>query len=190
MYVLTDSGAVMLDTPWDTTQFQPLLDSIRIRHHMNVVFCLSTHFHADRTAGLDFLKGRGVKTWSTELTRTLCIANHDHRAEYTFTDDTTFRIGNHEFQAYYPGKGHTRDNIVVWFDREKILYGGCLVKSTENDALGNVEDADLRTWPRTIQNVMDRFAHPRYVIPGHYGWADNGALEHTLELLRVSPVKN
>ncbi len=190
MYFLTDAGAVMIDTPWDTTQFQPLLDSIQHRHHMSVVLCIATHFHADRTAGLDFLKQRGVKTFSTQQTRALCIANHDHLAEYAFTNDTTFRIGNHEFQTYYPGKGHTSDNIVVWFDREKILYGGCLVKSTENDALGNIDDADLSEWPRTIRNVMGRFPHPHFVVPGHYAWTDNLALEHTLNLLLLSPVKN
>ncbi|HWY98299.1 MAG TPA: subclass B1 metallo-beta-lactamase, partial [Bacteroidia bacterium] len=25
MYLVTDSGVVMIDTPWDTTQFQPLM---------------------------------------------------------------------------------------------------------------------------------------------------------------------
>ena len=32
MYLLTDNGVVLFDTPWDTTQFQPLLDSIKLRH--------------------------------------------------------------------------------------------------------------------------------------------------------------
>ena len=38
-------------------------------------------------------------------------------------------MGQHAFQTYYGGQGHTPDNIVIWFDKEKILYGGCLVKS-------------------------------------------------------------
>src|SRR5688572_26422786 len=28
MYFVTDAGIVVIDTPWDTTQFQPFLDSI------------------------------------------------------------------------------------------------------------------------------------------------------------------
>src|SRR5689334_10321246 len=47
MYLVTNSGVVMFDTPWDTTQFQPLLDSIKRRHNKNVVVCISTHFHGD-----------------------------------------------------------------------------------------------------------------------------------------------
>lgn len=33
----------MFDTPWDTTQFQPLLDSIKFKHNMNVLMCIATH---------------------------------------------------------------------------------------------------------------------------------------------------
>jgi len=54
MYLVTDNGVVLFDTPWDTTQFQPLLDSISVRHNKKVVLAVSTHYHDDRTAGLEF----------------------------------------------------------------------------------------------------------------------------------------
>jgi len=73
---------------------------------------------------------------------------------------------------------------VIWFDKDKILYGGCLVKSTESNGLGNIEDANIPAWSTTIVNVMDKFPKPKYVIPGHLGWADNKGLQHTLQLLR------
>ena len=44
MYLITSSGVVMFDTPWDTTQFQPLLDSIRFRHNKPVVMAMATHW--------------------------------------------------------------------------------------------------------------------------------------------------
>src|SRR5438270_2185540 len=56
MYVVTSKGVVLIDTPWDSTEFQPLLDSIEIRHHKKAVLCISTHYHSDRTAGLAFYK--------------------------------------------------------------------------------------------------------------------------------------
>ncbi|MFK9866853.1 hypothetical protein ACJENL_27360, partial [Escherichia coli] len=52
MYLVTDAGVVLIDTPWDTTQLQPLLDSIRVKHNEQVIMCLATHFHADKTAGI------------------------------------------------------------------------------------------------------------------------------------------
>ena len=45
MYLVTNKGVVMFDTPWDTTQFQPLLDSIKAKHNKAVVACFATHFH-------------------------------------------------------------------------------------------------------------------------------------------------
>lgn len=182
LYVVTTKGVVMIDTPWDTTQFQPLLDSIEARHHQKPVLCISTHFHADRTAGLDFLKQHGVATWSSAMTKQFCIERNEKQAANTFTKDTTFKIGNHTFSTFYPGEGHTKDNILVWFGKEKVLYGGCFIKSTETDNLGNIADANVKAWPASCQKALQRFKDAVYVIPGHMGWESNQGLQHTLKL--------
>ena len=183
LYVVTTDGIILLDTPWDTTQCQPLLDSLETRHHQKPVFCLSTHFHGDRTAGIDFLKKHGVATWSSEQTSALCLQKGEPRAEHVFTKDTVFDIGGYSFRAMYPGEGHTKDNIVVWLEKEKVLYGGCFVKSTETESLGNLSEANTAAWPASVKKVMQAFPHPAYVIPGHLGWLDNTSLSHTLTLL-------
>lgn len=56
MYAVTDNGVVLFDTPWDTIQFQPLLDSIMLKHGKEVLLCIATYSHTDRTGGFDFLK--------------------------------------------------------------------------------------------------------------------------------------
>jgi glyoxylase-like metal-dependent hydrolase (beta-lactamase superfamily II) len=183
MYCVTEKGVVMIDSPWDTTQFQPLLDSIANRHNKKVVACIVTHYHDDRTASLEFLKGKGIKTYSSKQTFDLCKVHNEKQAEFYFLKDTTFIIGNRSFQTYYPGEGHTKDNIVIWCKDANIVYGGCLVKSTENNGLGNITDANLNEWAATIKNVMRKYPKPNYVIPGHYGWANNHGLQHTLKLL-------
>lgn len=184
MYLVTGDGVVLFDTPWDTTQFQPLLDSISERHRKKVVLAISTHSHDDRTAGLEFLRQKGVKTYSSKLTYDLCKQHHEKQAEFYFEKDTVFSVGNYKFETYYPGEGHTKDNIVIWFEQHQVLYGGCLVKSTENKNLGNIADANVREWKPTIKRVIKKFRKPKFVIPGHFGWQSNKALEHTLKLLR------
>ncbi len=119
MYLVTNSGVVLFDTPWDTTQFQPLLDSIRLRHNKNVSFCIATHWHSDRTEGLEYYKKLGIKTYTTVLTDELCKKNNKKRAEFLLTRDTVFNVGQYSFETYYPSQGHTLDNIVVWFKNEK-----------------------------------------------------------------------
>lgn len=184
MYLVTNNGVVMFDTPWDSTQFQPLLDSIEARHHQKVVLCISTHFHDDRTIGLEFLQQHGVKTYSSLQTLQLCKQHGDRQAEYYFAGDTTFTVGGYTFKTYYPGKGHTADNIVVWFGKQKILYGGCLVKSIENTSLGYLADADVAAWPATIKRVMAKYPDAVYVIPGHFKWSGRDALQHTYDLVK------
>ncbi|RYY59770.1 MAG: BlaB/IND/MUS family subclass B1 metallo-beta-lactamase [Chitinophagaceae bacterium] len=183
MYLVTKAGVVMMDSPWDTTQFQPLLDSINNRHHQKVVICIATHSHADKTAGLGYYTSQGIRTYTTIQTDSICRVKGEKRARYLLAKDTTFNVGGYTFTTFYPGQGHTPDNIVAWFARDKVLYGGCLVKSTEATNLGNLQDANPGAWAATIRRIQGKFGKPAYVIPGHDGWTSNQSLEHTVELV-------
>jgi metallo-beta-lactamase class B len=184
MYLVTSRGVVLFDTPWDSTQFQPLLDSIRARHHQEVILCISTHFHDDRTAGLEFYRRKGIKTYTTEQTDEFSKMKSGKRAEFLIYQDTLFIVGQHTFQTYYGGEGHSPDNIVIWFDKEKILYGGCLVKSTEAEDLGNLSDANVKEWALTIKKIQQKFRDPIYIIPGHLDWQSKESLTHTVMLIQ------
>ncbi len=186
LYLVTNAGVVMIDCPWDSTQFQPLLDSIQLRHHKKVVMYIATHSHADRTAGLAFYAKHGVKTYSTVQTDAISKASHEKRAEILMAKDTTFKIGQYAFQTFYPGPGHTVDNIVVWFPKDKVLYGGCFIKSTEATDLGYVAESKVNEWPASIKKLQQAFPDPAYVIPGHDDWKNKKSLEHTLELLEAN----
>ena len=182
MYVITPKGAIVIDTPWDTTQCQPLLDSIWRKHKKKVILCLATHFHDDRTGGFDIFRKAGIETYSSEQTFALCGKFGHPKSDKIVRPDQGFEFGKHRFQIIYPGEGHTSDNIVVWFPQDKILYGGCFVKSEDSPDLGNLEDANVEAWPKSLRNVISRCPDPRFVIPGHQGWQGN-PLGHTLELL-------
>lgn len=184
LYLVTTRGVVMVDSPWDTTQFQPLVDSIKARHNKNVVMCIATHFHEDRTAGLEFYSKLGIKTYTTKQTDELSKARGMSRAEFLIRKDTTFKIGQYSLETFYPGAGHAPDNIVIWFGKEKVLYGGCLVKSVDDENLGNLGDASVQDYATTIMNVQRKFPDAKYVIPGHNDWRSVESLQHTLEMAK------
>ncbi len=184
MYLLTNMGAVLFDSPWDSTQFQPLLDSIRIRHNQPVVLCLATHFHEDRTAGLDYYRRQSIKTFTTRQTDELSRKRGMKRAEFLMNSDTVFTVGQYSFQTYFPGHGHTPDNVIVWFKKERILYGGCLVKSVDDATLGNLADASSADYATTIENVVRTCRKPKHIIPGHNSWQNTHSLQHTLNMAR------
>lgn len=184
MYLCTKEGVVLFDTPWDTTQFQPLLDSIQARHHQKVNLCFATHWHGDRTQGLEYYKQQGIRTYTTALTDELCKKNNHKRAEFLMTKDTTFEVGGFAFEVYYPGGGHTVDNIVVWFDKEKILYGGCLIKGAEAKDLGFLGDADVQAYETTLRKVQNRYPDPKFIIVSHHDWNNLNSLKHSIELAK------
>lgn len=185
MYVVGDSSVLLIDTPWNEAQFQPLLDSIEQKHHKPVVFCLATHFHADRTAGLEYYASKGMATWSSRKTYDLCVKRNEKKAGHLFKKDTLFRISGIKFETFYPGHGHSPDNIVVYFPEAKILYGGCFVKSYENTSLGNMADADRKRWIKAVWKVKSKYPEAEEIIPGHFGWTrEYNALVHTSLLLK------
>lgn len=184
MYLVTSDGIVMFDTPWDTTQFQPLLDSIKFRHNKDVAMCFATHWHSDKTAGLEYYKQEGIKTYTTILTDELSEKNNKKRAEYLMTQDTTFHVGQYTFETYYPGQGHTTDNIVIWFEKEKILYGGCLIKGVDDKDLGYLGDANVSAYATTLENVQKKCPQPKFIIIAHSDWSNINSLRHSIKLAK------
>ena len=184
MYLVTNDGVVLFDTPWDTTQFKPLLDSIKSRHTKNVVTCIATHWHSDRTEGLEYYRQKGIKTYTTVLTDELSKKNNKKRAEFLMTKDTIFIAGQFSFEIYYPGQGHTADNIVVWFNKEKILYGGCLIKGADAENLGYLGDANVTEYETTLKNIQKKCPNPRYIIISHSDWNNLNSLKHSIKLAR------
>lgn len=184
MYLVTSKGVVLFDTPWDTVYFQPLLDSIRNRHHQKVIMCFATHFHEDRTAGLSYYWQQGIQTLTTKATDSLCILRGEHRGAHIIPEDTLETIGGETFEIYYPGPGHSYDNIVIWFPKTKILYGGCFLKSTTAKDLGNLADANVAAWSTSLIKLKKKFPHPRIVIVGHNSWKNKRSIKHTQKLVK------
>ncbi|QNA44773.1 BlaB/IND/MUS family subclass B1 metallo-beta-lactamase [Lacibacter sediminis] len=184
MYVVTDNGVVMFDTPWDTTQFQPLLDSIKLKHNQKVVMCFATHWHSDKTAGLEYYRQQGIRTYTTVLTDELSKQNNKKRAEFLMVKDTVFQVGQYSFETFYPGQAHTLDNIVIWFKREKILYGGCLIKGADDENLGFLDDGNKTAYAATLKNVQTKFRKPKYIIVAHSDWRNINSLKHSIEMAK------
>jgi metallo-beta-lactamase class B len=184
MYLVTNEGVLMLDTPWDTTQFQPLLDSIKLKHNKKVVLCFATHWHSDRTEGLEYYKQQGIKTYTTILTDALSKANNKKRAAFLMVKDTVFNVGQYAFEVYYPGEGHTVDNIIVWFGKEKILYGGCLIKGADAENLGYLGDANVLEYANTLKRVQKKCPTPKFIIVSHHDWNNRNSLKHSIKLAK------
>jgi metallo-beta-lactamase class B len=152
--------------------------------------CIATHFHDDRTGGLEYYRKVGIKTYTTKQTDEMSKEKGKKRAEFLIYKDTIFTIGQYSFQTYFPGQGHTPDNIVIWFEKEKVLYGGCLIKSIADNDLGNLGDANVNDYAATVTNVQKKCKKPNFVIPGHNEWNSTASVKHTLKMAQQLQNKN
>ena len=192
MYVVTDDGVVMMDSPWDSTQCQPLLDSIWNRHQKRVVWCVATHWHGDKTNGLGYFNRQGIRTYTTVRTDRFSREQGKNRSSHFILRDTVFQVGSLRFETYYPGPGHTDDNIVVWFNQQRVLYGGCLIKGAGDESLGYLGDANKTEYVRSLQRVKKKFKQPKFIVIAHSDWKDTNSLNHSIQLareLRRSPLR-
>jgi metallo-beta-lactamase class B len=174
---------LLIDSAWNDAQTRLILDWIEKNLGSKPSYAVITHFHEDRMGGIHEIHRRAIPTISTKLTVELAREHGFEPPQRQFEGSTHIKFGDQSVRVEYSGAGHTRDNAVVWFPKQKLLFGGCLVKSATASDLGNTADADLKAWPITVKRLYDQFTDAQIVVPGHGDIAGRNALEHTLELL-------
>lgn len=178
--VVDGDRSLLVDTGWLPHQTVQILDAWKKLGKPPITQALVTHFHEDRLGGIPALHARAIPAFGNPLSIGLAIDNgfapprplHDlEKLPVTF--------GNVE--AYYPGEGHTIDNIVVWVPNDRVLFGGCLVKSVTATGLGYIADSEIAPWPQTMRTLAAHYQNSAHVIPGHGTIAGN-SIAHTLKL--------
>lgn len=188
LVVRTRQGAILIDTPWDPEQTQRLLQWVADSLHQRVRLALVTHAHQDRVGGLAVLQARRIRVYSSPLTARRVRQLYPAAAPLTaaLKPYTLIRAGRTRLELYFPGPAHAPDNIVAWLPRQKVLFGGCLVREQAATSLGNLDEANLTRWPAALRTVQARYPKARVVVPGHGQWGGTALLSHTAELLRAA----
>lgn len=184
LYLITKKGVVLFDVPWQKSQYQSLMDTIKKRHNLPVIAVFATHSHADRAGDLSFYNNKGISTYATDKTNELLKKEGKATSSKIIKTGKKYKIGGEEFVVDFLGEGHTADNVVVWFPKYNVLDGGCLVKSSSATDLGYTGEANVKQWPVTMKNLQAKYPSNAKVIPGHDEWKGNDHVKHTLELLQ------
>lgn len=180
LIVVDENDAYVIDTPRTKQDTEELADWIRSK---GLIFkgSVVTHYHEDASGGIPFLNSSMVKTYATPLTNKLLSGeNRENSSDVMST--TSFELIKNRIEIFYPGAGHTEDNIVVWLPKEKILFGGCFVKSMSSKSLGYIGNASIQDWPESIQNVINKYPDVKVVVPGHGKVGTINLLKHTAKM--------
>ena len=173
--------AFVIDTPWEEEMTGTLLDWVE-REVGPVAGVVATHFHGDRLGGIDEVHRRGIESYGHTETARLAIENELTPPETTFDSELDIAGPAIPLELFYPGPGHTPDNIVVWLPQQKLLFGGCLLKTTDWSTLGYLGDAVVDRWPATLEVLLERYPDAEVVIPGHGVLGDLETVRHTRDL--------
>jgi len=178
-------GLILIDTPWNNAQTETLLKLTKEKFKKDIILVIITHFHQDRLGGIEIIHKNNIETISTELTVNLVEKTGYPKPKKRLSNDITlFNYNNIKFETYFPGAAHTLDNIIVWFPEDKILFGGCMLKSEDSNNLGNTKDSDLKQWPKSLENLIKKYPDINITVPGHGNWSKNNLIKHTLNLFK------
>lgn len=185
LLVRTADTVVMVDTAWTDAQTADVLAWARRHLHRPVGVAVATHAHRDKMGGMRALRLRGVRTYATSLSNRDASARALIPAEHALalTDDIAQLAGG-ALEVFYPGAGHTRDNVVVYLPDTQILFAGCLVRPGDSDSLGNTADADVEHWDDAVTAVKQRYPKVKTVVPSHGDPGGKALLDHTVALAR------
>lgn len=184
LVVVSGEEAVLINTPWTDEQTGALFAWIKEKSNATVKAVVPTHFHQDCMGGLAEAHRLGATSYG--LDKTIALAQRDHLPvpQNAFQLRTAVRCGKTMIQVTYPGVAHTTDNVVAWLPSERILFGGCLVKSMDAQTLGNTVDGNLMAFPITLGKIKAAYPNAKVVVPGHGRWGGTELIDHTLKLCK------
>ncbi|WP_237157901.1 metallo-beta-lactamase [Shewanella psychrophila] len=180
---IDNQDAYLIDTPWNVSDMPDLMSWLQIKG-LSLKGALVTHYHADSAAGLGYLDKAGFDTYASDMTNALLKKEDKPIANHTFLSGK-FEFVKGSIEAFFPGAGHSMDNLVVWLPGEQILIGGCFLKSNSSNSLGWTGDADLANWYHSASNVKAKYADAKLVFPGHGDGVEGSAIiDHTMAITK------
>ena len=195
-FVVTDEGVVVVDALGSPALAEELIAEIRRITPQPIRYVIVTHYHADHIYGLQAFKAAGATIvahragrdylgsdtarlrleasrrdlfpWIDEKTQVL-------GADRWVDEDTTLRLGGHDFQLRHVGPAHTTEDLAVFVPQRGVLFAGDLVFQGRIPFVGQ---ADSRQWIASLTQLLAIKA--RVVVPGHGPVSTDPAADLTL----------
>ncbi|MBI5504311.1 MAG: MBL fold metallo-hydrolase [Deltaproteobacteria bacterium] len=186
----TSVGPVVVDTMTFKSQGEKIREKVEEFGGAKAVAIINTHYHLDHT------HGNPAFALTTPVVSTVRTRRHllERDAEYwegdaasllpstTFEGEQLLEIGDKRIRCIWLGRGHTDGDLVVLFEKERVLHTGDLFF---HDRFPNIDleaGGSIKEWIGTIDRVLaldfDR------IIPGHGEVSDKEGLRRFQAFLR------
>lgn len=184
LLIVRNKEAILVDTPMDNEKTKRLIAYISDSMGIVVKHFIGTHHHNDCIGGLSHLKSIGVESYAHKKTIELCKSKGLAVPNIALSDSVKWNFNGLPVICCYFGGGHAKDNCVVYLPKQKVLFGGCLVRAAGTKGLGNTNDANVKKWDETVSKLQNALPDAKIVIPGHGAFGGKNLLAHTIKLVQ------
>jgi metallo-beta-lactamase class B len=175
-----DDEAIVLDTTIDEGSSAEMLEFVESQG-IDIKGVIVNHFHNDCLGGLQEFHKRQIPSYALNKTIELAANPVFANTSIGFDKSLELTLGDSKIISFYPGAGHTIDNIVTYLPDVKVLFGGCLIKALDAGQ-GNLADADTANWSKAVENVKKQFPEAETIVPGHGKYGDQSLLDNTISM--------
>ncbi|MGH3499157.1 MAG: MBL fold metallo-hydrolase [Nocardioidaceae bacterium] len=184
--VVGTAGLAVIDTRASLSQGSETAGHVRELSHLPVSGVVNTHQHFDHTYGNAAFPGVRIvahesvpedlaEDWARIRDDAEGSTDDPFSAEVLATPlvvpDTTFSsvcfldLGDRTIELAYPGRGHTRGDILVRVPDADVVYAGDLVEQSGPPSYG--EDCWPLEWGATLDLAIGLMTPGSTVVPGH-----------------------
>jgi peptidoglycan/xylan/chitin deacetylase (PgdA/CDA1 family) len=181
-----EGGGLLIDSAWGQAATMELLAQIDRELGQRPRAAIVTDFHDDRAGGVAQLEAAGIEVWSSPgIIERLISASQPAPVHVLEQPRWSGTFADVALEVWFPGAGHSPENLVVWLPDQRVLFGGCLLRAYESRGLGNLEDADLDAWAPTLRAVRERYTNAQMVVPSHGNAGGPEILDHSVALVEI-----
>ncbi len=182
--VLTERGAVVIDTSRSLTDARWIYHQVRAITEKRIIYVINTHFHSDHVFGNQIFEAPKIAQqlcrrrmqdmlsaeWSAEHLAEMARQQTDPEAlaglritlpEILFDKGLTLEMGDLTLEVVHTG-GHTPCSATVYIPQEEILYIADLLFVGRYPAMTH---ANCGEWIAALREVEGMKA--RRIVPGH-----------------------
>ena len=184
LLVRDGNETIIFDTPTNDKSAELLIKWVKETLQCSIKAIIPTHFHDDCLGGLQAFHDNAIPSYAYFRTIEFAQENKYVIPQNSFRDSLVLKVGNETIVAKSFGEGHTKDNVVGYFSKENILFGGCLLKEM-GASKGYLGDANVAEWSNTVERIKSQYPNLQVVVPGHGKYGDKKLLDYTIGLFKT-----
>lgn len=174
---------IIFDSPTNDESADELIKWVKDSLNCKINAIIPTHFHLDCLGGLKVFHENNISSYAYSRTIEFAKKNKYEVPKNCFERSIALKVGYETVSVTFFGEGHTKDNVIGYFPHENIMFGGCLIKEF-NANKGNLEDANVTEWSKTVEKVKKEYPNVKIIVPGHGEYGGNELFDYTIQLFK------